>query len=398
MPDKERRARIRIKTRIRIAKDIPRVERRVFRSGRPGCLHLRAISFFVLSLACLMQPAALAGGQNPAPAFETIEKIDVHVHIFDDLPEFVEMLRRTRTRVVNICVGASQPGLMEMCETRAEELHQRYGADVHFASTFDLTRRDAPGYADQVAGWLDGTFRAGAVMVKLWKEAGMALKTPDGSFLMPDDPLFDPVYAFLAERRRPLMAHLADPIDAWLPLDPQSPHYGYFRDHPEWHLFGKNGYPAHDEILAARDRILARHPELVLIAAHLGSEAHDLDRLAERFERFPNLYADVSARTFELQRIPAEKVRRFFIRFQDRLLYGTDTDKYTEGRLPTPEERSAFTATMEKTYRADFDYYAGKPNCVPVDRRADGLNLPIEVLEKFYHHNALRLMPGLAAP
>ena len=352
---------------------------------------------------CLVSPgrwparAAPEVANEPEPRFEDVLKIDVHVHIFDDLPEFVKMLRRTNTRVVNICVGGNRPELLVPCEKRAELFRQQYGPQFGFASTFDLTRRTESDYARQVTAWLDETFQGGAVMVKVWKDVGMELRTPTGAYLMPDDPTFDPIHAHLAKRRVPLMAHFADPIDAWHPLDPGSAHHGYYASHPEWHLYGKEGFPRHSEILAARDRMLARHADLRVIAAHLGSEAHDLDELARRFDRFPNLNADVAARTPELQRQPADKVRQFFIRYQDRLLYGTDAEKYTQGRLPTPEERAAFVEAMEKAYRRDFDYYAGKGSRKAGGREIEGLGLPREVLDKFYHRNAQRLMPGIAA-
>jgi predicted TIM-barrel fold metal-dependent hydrolase len=357
----------------------------------------------VKALACLLFLSGLrataqpVSAQDQPPRFEDILKIDVHVHVFDDVPEFVAMLRRTNTRLVNICLGGNRPELLEPCEKRAEQFRQQYAPEFAFASTFDLTRRNEPDYARQVTSWLDASFQGGAVLVKIWKDVGMELKTTTGAYLMPDDPVFDPIYAHLAAKGRPLMAHFADPIDAWRPLDAGSAHYSYYSKHPEWHLYGKQGLPGHAEILAARDRMLSKHPDLVVIAAHLGSEAHDLDALAKRFDRFPNLYADVAARTPELRRHPAEKVRKFFMRYQDRLLYGTDADKYTEGRLPTSEERAAFVASMEKWYRNDFDYYAGQGKRKSGSREIESLGLPREVLEKFYHQNAQRLLIGLTA-
>jgi predicted TIM-barrel fold metal-dependent hydrolase len=362
----------------------------------PGTvLEVLAVLVLLGGFSATAEPVA---ARDPSPRFEDLLKIDVHVHVFDELPEFVKMLRRTNTRVVNICLGGNQPQLLVPCEKRAEQFRQQYSPQFGFAATFDVTRRNEPDYARQVISWLGETFQGGALMVKIWKDVGMELKTPTGAYLMPDDPVFDPIYAYLAKQRRPLMAHFADPIDAWRPLDPDSVHHAYYASHPEWHLYGKPGFPSHAEILAARDRMLAKHPDLVVIAAHLGSEAHDLDALAKRFDQFPNLYADVAARTPELKRQPPEKVRKFFIRYQDRLLYGTDADKYTEGRLPTPEEQAAFAVSMEKWYRGEFDYYAGQGRRESGRRETEGLGLPREVLEKFYHRNAQRLLPGLAAP
>ena len=69
---------------------------------------------------------------------------------------------------------------------------------------------------------------------------------------MPFPTLFDPIYAHLEKIGKPLHAHLAEPIDAWLPLDPNSPHYSYYSQNPQWHLYGKPGYPSHAALIAAR--------------------------------------------------------------------------------------------------------------------------------------------------
>ena len=175
-----------------------------------------------------------------------------------------------------------------------------------------------------VQAWLDQSFDAGAVMTKIWKEVGMEIKHPDGSWVMPDDLLFDPIYAHLAKRGKPLIAHLAEPIAAWLPLDPDSVHYGYYSNNPEWHFHGRDDVATYEEIIIARDRLVEKHPGLTVIGAHLGSMSHDVDEVAKRLDRFPNFFVEVSARTNDLSRQPKEKVRQFFIQYQDRILYGVD--------------------------------------------------------------------------
>jgi predicted TIM-barrel fold metal-dependent hydrolase len=224
----------------------------------------------------------------------------------------------------------------------------------------------------------------------------MKLKTPDGAYMMPDDNLFDPIYSHLAKRGRPLVAHFADPIEAWLPLDPKSVNFSYYANNPEWHVHGREGFPSHAEILAAADNVLAKHPDLIMLAAHLGSMEHDLDALAQRLDRHPNLYVDVSARTPALTRQPAKQVRDFFIKYQDRVLYGVDVGEFTPGATPSKDERVKFTKAMERCYRTDFAYYAGKGSQEYGRREIEGLALPRSVLKKFYHGNARRLMPALA--
>ena len=332
-----------------------------------------------------------------APAFEDVLKIDVHSHFFDDVPEQVEMMDRCRVRIVNVCVRGTNVERMRQQEAWAERQQEKHGKKrFPFASTFDVTHRDDPDYADQVRRWLDATFAKGAVMVKIWKEVGMEIKDRQGRFVMPDDPVFDPIYAFLAERKTPLLAHLAEPLEAWQPLNPEGVHYGYYSKNPEWHVYKREGFPSHAQIVAARDRILAKHPALTVIGAHLGSLEHDVDEIAKRFDRYPNFFVDTSARTTDLTRQPADKVRAFLVRYQDRVLYGLD-----QGREPNPtrhasaEERRTFAKELEETYRRDFQYYAGDGELEYRKKTVRALSLPREVLEKLYHGNAERIVPGL---
>jgi predicted TIM-barrel fold metal-dependent hydrolase len=347
-----------------------------------------------LLLGAAAPPAGLAA---PPPAFEEIPKIDVHSHIFEDVPEIVEMMDRVDMRIVNVCVRGTDPERLRRAEAMAEQQQARYGKRrFPFASTFDLTHRDDPDYVEQVKRWLSASFDKGALMVKIWKEVGMEIKDRQGRFILPDDPLFDPIYAFLTERGKPLLAHLAEPREAWLPLDPQSVHYGYYSKNPEWHLYGRAGFPSHDDIVASRDRILERHPRLTVIGAHLGSLEHDVDELARRLDRYPNFSVDCSARTTDLTRQPPDKVRAFLVRYQDRVLYGLDQTRAPDPkREDSADERRGFVRGLEESYRRDFQYYAGEGEMEYRGKTVRCLGLPREVLEKLYHGNAERIIPGL---
>ena len=356
----------------------------------------RRYLLWALLAALAASPRAVATAGAP-PAFEEIRKIDVHSHIFEDLPDVVEMMDRTKFRIVNVCVRGTDLARLREAEAVAEQLQAKYGRGrFPFASTFDLTRRDDADYVDQVKRWLDASFDKGAVMAKIWKEVGMEIKDRQGRFILPDDARFDPIYAFLAERRKPLLAHLAEPLEAWLPLNPEGVHYGYYSKNPEWHLYGRPGYPSHAEIVAARDRILERHPRLTVIGAHLGSLEHDVDEVARRLDRYPNFYVETSARTADLTRQPTEKVRAFLLRYQDRVLYGLDqTRRPDPEREDSPEERQRFAKGLEEAYRRDFRFYAGDGEMEYRGKTVRCLSLPREVLEKLYHGNAERIIPGL---
>ncbi len=366
----------------------------MFRSLRlPG-----AAAVLLSLLACSQPPAEDAQASPPAadsaPTFEAMRKIDVHSHVFEDLPALHTMLRRTNVRLIDIC-NPGTDGHLALMHRVAGELSASHPDVYSWASTFDLTTRDEPGWAARVTAALDETFAQGAVMTKVWKEVGLELKKPDGTYLLPDDPLLDPVYAHLASRGKPLLAHLAEPREAWLPLDPSGLHYGYYSRNPEWHLHGKPEFHSHEALMASRDRLVERHPTLTVIGAHLGSMEHDVDEVARRLDRYPNFHVEVSARTRNLTRQPTEKVRAFFLKYQDRILYGVDRawrPHRTPEVTPTDAQRAAFVDGLEAQYRRDWDYYAGEGQVEYGDRQVEALALPRDVLEKFYHRNAERLI------
>lgn len=356
----------------------------------------RRILFATLSIA--LAAATLAGSQgaspNATPGFEQLRKIDVHSHIFEDVPAINAMLRRLNVRVVTISVPATD-GHMALMHRIGAALAKAHPDIFSWASTFDLQARNEPDYGQRTGKALDATFADGAVMVKIWKEVGLELKRPDGSFVLPDDPVFDPVYAHLAARRKPLLAHLAEPRDAWLPLDPKSVHYGYYSQNPKWHLYGRPEFPSHERLMASRDHILAKHPDLTVIGAHIGSLEWDVDEVAKRLDRYPNFNVEVSARTRDLTRQPSAKVRAFFVKYQDRILYGVDRSwapHRTPDVKPTDAQREKFAADLEAQYRRDWDYYAGTGSVAYLSDTVEALNLPKEVLEKFYWKNAGRII------
>ena len=348
-----------------------------------------ALSRLVLAVVCVALVGRLAAA---VPDINSVEKIDVHAHLFEDLPPLMEFMRANNVRAINVCNNGTDGHLATMHRI-AFEVGAKYRDVLWTTSTFDLLRRDEPTYAAEVKAHLERTFEQGAVGVKIWKVVGLEITRPDGTFILPDDPLFDPIYAFIAERGRPLQAHLAEPIEAWRPLDPTSVSYNYYKSNPQWHLHNKPEYPSHAAIIAARDNILRKHPKLVMVAAHLGSLEHDLDAIAERFERYPNFNIECAARVRYLTRYPAEKVRNFFIKYQDRILYGVDMSwkPYREERKPTDAMRQAYILRRQERYKEDWAYFAGSGETTYETRKVQALALPREVLEKFYNGNARRI-------
>jgi predicted TIM-barrel fold metal-dependent hydrolase len=296
---------------------------------------------------------------------------------------------------VNICVVDKYDRGFEEAEPQhktAREVFRGTEGRAAWCSTFDPQDWESPGFAEHVIASLDKTFEDGAIAVKIYKSMGMELKARSGTYLMPDNAVFDPIYEALAARGKTLYAHLAEPSAAWRPLDPSSPHYGYYKNNPDWHMYLHPERPSKEAILAARDRILAHHPKLRVVGCHLGSMEENVDDIAKRFDRYPNFAVDTAARVPDLMLQPREKVRAFLIKYQDRVLYATDLVALAG------EDADESVKRWEDEYGRDWKYFATDETVEYSGRKIRGLALPEPVLRKFYHANALRWVPGVMGP
>ena len=185
--------------------------------------------------------------------------------------------------------------------------------------------RIRPG-ADKVIRTLEKDFEEGAVGLKVWKDIGMTFQDSLGNFIFIDDPVFDPIFDFVASQGKPVIAHIGEPKNCWLPMESMTVNNdkSYFKEHPEYHMYLHPDYPSYEKLVESRDNLLAKHPDLKLVGAHLGSLEWDVDELAARLDRFPNFAVDMAARVCHFQVQDREKVRDFIIKYQDRLLYATD--------------------------------------------------------------------------
>jgi predicted TIM-barrel fold metal-dependent hydrolase len=196
------------------------------------------------------------------------------------------------------------------------------------------------------------------------------------------------LWAAAGELRVPVTIHIADPIAFFEPLDGSNERWEELHEHPDWHFWPTrttedgDGFPSFDELIDGLDGLLERHPATMFIGAHVGCAAEDLDRVSSMLERHQNFHCDIAARIAELGRQPYT-TREFVIRWQDRVLFGTDM-------APDPAWYGVYYRFLETADEA-FDYDVEGP---PSQGRwqIHGLGLPVEVLEKVYRSNALRLI------
>ena len=310
----------------------------------------------------------------------TFECIDTHTHMHRSAPLILAALKKANWRCLSICDSREiddQPSILREMIRGTKILHSESQGRIAWATTFDPRPFDAPDFAARVIADLQRDFRDEAIGVKLWKNIGMAAHSKSGEYLMPDSKALTPILEAIDKAGKTLITHLAEPDEAWLPLGGQS---SYYRQHPEWHMYGKPQIPSKDTILQARDRMIARHPRLRVVGCHLGSNEEHLDQLAKRLDTFPNFAVDVASRVRYLERGDRETVRQFVTKYQDRIIYATD---FTLGQ---DEARGA--ASLVATHEREWNFFAGT---------AEGsLGLPEAVLKKLFHDNASRWIPGTA--
>jgi predicted TIM-barrel fold metal-dependent hydrolase len=325
-------------------------------------------------------------------AFAAVQPIDVHVHVFKTDKAFQAMLERLNLKLMNILVmDDTLPYRKELQPQIKDALALMHSSDGHvaFCTTFDPYKFNDPSFDADSIKQINRDFADGAVAVKIWKNIGMEIKNADGKFIMADDPKFEPIYKDIVEHGKTLMAHQAEPDVAWGPPDPSDPSWSYYQENPQWFLYNKPGFPSKQEILNARDHVLAENPKLRMVGVHLGSMEKSLDNIAAHFDHYPNFAVDMAARMEYLMMAPPEKVRAFLIKYQDRVLYGTDLDLLASANVQETLKE------WESTYARDWRFLATDDTFQAEGRPVHGLKLPDPVLKKIFHENAIHWIPGL---
>jgi predicted TIM-barrel fold metal-dependent hydrolase len=208
-----------------------------------------------------------------------------------------------------------------------------------------------------------------------------------------DDPRFDPMWEACAAHNLPVAIHVADPEAFFLPIDCTNERWDELGHHPDWSFYGRD-FPSFQEIMEARDRLYARHPKTQFLSLHLGHDAENLAFVGESLDRFPNMTVELGARIGELGRQP-RTAARFFDKYQDRILFGTDAVPPPAG-LRTPQQ--VFLDELYEIYyrflETEDDYFDYAPAPVPPQGRwrIYGLGLSEQILKKVYLDNAVRLL------
>jgi predicted TIM-barrel fold metal-dependent hydrolase len=325
--------------------------------------------------------------------FSSVRKIDSHIHIGSDDGVFEDQAAADNFKLISLNVDHGDSANLAKQLNDAMLSAQMHPGKVFYGSSFlfDTTDFGSMEWIMNTETDIHNGLAGGAITVKIWKNLGMTVRDRTGKFIMIDDPRFEEIIKYIIYKGIPVTGHLGEPRNCWLPLEQMtvSSDSSYFARNPQYHMFLHPEYPSYEDQINARDNLLREHPDLKFIGCHLASLEWNVDSIALRLDRFPNMAVDMSARICHLQYQSAtdrERVRNFCIKYQDRLLYGTDVG-YSGGNNP-----DGFRKRMHDTWTADWKYFTSGEEMTSDKFRGSfqGLKLPADVVDKIYHDNAAK--------
>ena len=312
-------------------------------------------------------------------------KIDAHFHSTSYDPIYEEVSKKHNLKLININTNANVFPSIEIQEDVALDYISKDKNHFAYIGSFEMEGWENEGWYEKVFARIKKSMEKGAVGIKIWKNIGMEIrKSSDNAFLMIDDQFFEPLLTYLSDNKIPLLAHLGEPKNCWLPLDEMTStrNRTYYSNNPKYHAYLHPEIPHYDLQIEARNNLLSKFPELIFVGAHLGSLEWSIDKLALHFDRYPNFNVDLSSRIGHLQLQSENRyddVRDFLIKYADRIIYGTDA--YNN---PVRLINSLFN---------DWKYLSTNQYCesTEVKSKFKGVDLPEEVLYKIYYENASKI-------
>jgi predicted TIM-barrel fold metal-dependent hydrolase len=339
-------------------------------------------AFPVPSIVDYRPRSTLVAAEHPVPKAK-YPAVDYHAHVAGQLtsPEALAGLVRALDSIgVGIAVSSdtmSGERLRQAVELVRNSPHRdrvRILTGINFSGV-------GPGWAQKAIAQLEADAKAGAVGVgEIGKGLGLSTRKADGTRLKIDDPDLDPVWAACARLNLPVFIHTADPPEFFQPIDMHNERWLELALFPDRRWMGEQ-YPTFEELMGERDRMFKKHPKTTFVAAHLAWYGNNLPRLAKLFDEMPNVMTELGAVLYDLGRQP-RAAREFFIKYQDRILFGKDTF--------APSEFPYYWRVFE-TADEYFDYYRD----YHAFWKLYGMDLPDAVLRKVYYQNAVRITRGL---
>lgn len=309
--------------------------------------------------------------------------IDMHNHVNDaqgingdKVPpaDVVKTMDAANVKTIVILTGLWGDKLQGVLDTMVKPYPGRFMVFTQM----DWSKIDDPQFSSKMVQQLDDAVRRGARGLKVLKDFGLAVRDKSGNFVAIDDERMDPVWEECGKLGIPVAIHSTDPEAFFTPTDNHNERYEELMHNPTWSFYGSK-FPTKEKLLEERNHVFAKHPRTTFIALHVANWPENLDLVSTWLKKYPNMLVEFGAREAEMGRQP-RRSRQFFTEFQDRILFGTDSE-------PDPKMYANYFRWLE-TGDEYFDYWG-----YPGQGRWEiyGMELPSSILEKVYRRNAEKL-------
>ena len=303
--------------------------------------------------------------------------------------ELLAVMDRKNIRAMVNLTGGYDHGLAEA----VAKYDRAYPGRFYTFTEPSYSRFKEPDYPTLQAQAIERAHRDGGRGLKILKTLGLYLREniTSGSLVKIDDARFDPMWDACGQLDLPVAIHISDPIAFFTPTDRFNERYEELNNHPDWSFHGGQ-FPRNDELIAARNRVIARHPKTQFVVLHVGNFAEDLQNVSENLDRYPNMFVDLAARIGELGRQPRTALK-FFDKYQDRILFGTDATPHGD-EYPQQVFNDKLYEIHFRFLETEDEYFDYAPAKIPPQGRwrIYGIGLPETILKKVYYENSARIL------
>lgn len=300
--------------------------------------------------------------------------IDMHSHVFahsdKELADWVKTMDQAGLQKTIILTGSTGPRFDSVYSQYA-----KYGDRFELWCGFDIDGYKEPGWSDKAVKELERCFKMGARGIGELSDKGLGLRYSGGFGPHINDPVIKPLLKRCGELNMPINIHVAEPYWMYLPMD--STNDGLMNAYT-WRIdLTKEGIFGHAQLIKTLEDVVRDNAKTTFIACHFANCEYDLSILGSLLDKYPNLYADVSARFGETSAIP-RYMASFYKKYQDKLLYGTDNE---------PESHMyEITFRILETLDEHFYYYRF------YHWPSHGFGLDDNILKKVYRDNARKIL------
>ncbi len=303
--------------------------------------------------------------------------------------ELLAVMDRKNIKMMVNLTGGYENGLAET----VQKYDRAYPGRFLTFTEPTYSRFKAPDYPRLQARAIEQAHQYGARGLKILKTLGLYLREniTSGTLVKIDDSRFDPMWDACGQLNMPVAIHVSDPVAFFTPTDRFNERYEELNNHPDGSFYDHD-FPSNAEILAARNRVMAKHPKTTFVTLHFGNFSENLQNVAENLDRYPNMYVDMAARIGELGRQPYTS-KKFFDKYQDRILFATDATPHGD-EFPQQVFNDKLYEIYYRFLETDDEYFDYAPAKIPPQGRwrIYGIQLPDAILQKVYHDNAARLL------